>query len=151
MKKSAFYLCLFILFTSLSPKADTLDDFQQLMAEQQGKVVYLDFWASWCVPCRRSFPWMNEMQSQYQGKGFVVISVNVDAEKRYAEQFLEEVPASFEIFYDPNGEVAKAFKLKGMPSSFIFNKDGKLVSSHVGFNEEKKQRYQQEIEQLLKQ
>ncbi len=78
-----------------------------------------------------------------------MLSVNLDADKRLAQQFLDEVPAQFPVIYDPKGKIARAFKLKGMPSSFIINKAGKIISSHVGFNEEKKKKYQQEIEALL--
>lgn len=92
---------------------------------------------------------MNDMQAKYADKNFTILSVNLDAESDLAEKFLKETPAQFPIFYDPKGKVARAFKLKGMPSSFIMNKEGKIVSTHVGFTEEKKQQYQQEIVNLL--
>lgn len=142
-------LTLFVLLTSPISLADTLSDFEEKVASYKGKVIYVDFWASWCVPCRKSFPWMNEMQAKYAEQNFTVLSVNLDAETALAEQFLQEVPAQFPVFYDPKGKVARAFKLKGMPSSFIINKAGKIVSTHVGFTEEKKKIYQQEILNLL--
>ncbi|MEW6989911.1 TlpA family protein disulfide reductase [Colwelliaceae bacterium 6441] len=140
---------LFLLFTSMLSNADTLAEFEAQVARHKGKVIYVDFWASWCVPCRKSFPWMNAMQSKYAGKDFTVLSVNLDAQADLAAKFLTETPAQFPIFYDPKGKVAKAFKLKGMPSSFIINKSGKIVSSHVGFTEKKKEKYQQELARLL--
>jgi len=140
---------LFALLVSPLSFSDTLSDFEAQVASHKGKVIYVDFWASWCVPCRKSFPWMNEIQNKYADKNFTVLSVNLDAEAGFAEKFLQEVPAQFPIFYDPRGKVAKAFKLKGMPSSFIINKAGKIVSTHVGFTEEKKKKYQQEILNLL--
>ena len=136
---------------SASASANTLARFEQQLNQYKGKVVYLDFWASWCVPCRRSFPWMNEIQTQYRDKGLVVLSVNLDADQTFATQFLNEVPANFAIFYDPKGAVAKAFKLRGMPSSYLIDRSGKRVSAHVGFNEKKKALYQAELEQLLAQ
>lgn len=134
---------------TLFTKANTLSEFETKVTSLKGKVVYVDFWASWCVPCRKSFPWMNDIQNKYADKNFTVLSVNLDARSELAEKFLLEVPATFPIFYDPKGKVAKAFKLKGMPSSFIINKKGEIVSSHVGFTEKKKEKYQQEIESLL--
>ncbi|WP_346776937.1 TlpA disulfide reductase family protein [Thalassotalea sp. G2M2-11] len=134
-------------FGSLSN--DKLTEFEQLVADHKGKVIYVDFWASWCVPCRKSFPWMNKMQTEHSNNNFTVLSVNLDAQPDLAEKFLKEVPAQFPIFYDPKGQVAKAFKLKGMPSSFIINKRGEIVSSHVGFTEKKKQKYQAEILALI--
>jgi len=69
------------------------------LSDYQGKVVILDFWASWCVPCRRSFPWMNEMQNKYGDDGLVIVAVNLDSEVSDAEAFLERYPADFSIYY----------------------------------------------------
>ena len=122
---------------------------QQLLDDNKGKVVYLDFWASWCIPCRKSFPWMNEMQAKYGAQGFTIITVNVDVEKFLADEFLQENPANFTVVYDPNGAIAKKFKLKGMPSSYLFDKNGKPVAAHVGFFNNKKAEYEAEIVKLL--
>ncbi|GHF00078.1 TlpA disulfide reductase family protein [Thalassotalea profundi] len=149
-----FYKILLIILLNISlflsiAKADTLTEFEQQLAEYKGKVVYLDFWASWCIPCLRSFPWMNEIQQKYSNEDFAVFSVNLDADKSFATAFLEKTPANFPVFYDLKGKVAKAFKLRGMPSSYIIDRTGKIVSSHVGFNDEKKVAYQTEIEKLI--
>ena len=130
---------------SVSSKAQL----QQLLDANIGKVIYLDFWASWCIPCRKSFPWMNAMEAKYAEQGFKVITVNVDVEKSLAIDFLQENPASFSIIYDPKGIIAKEFKLKGMPSSYMINKLGKPVSAHVGFYNDKKADYEAEIIKLL--
>ena len=140
---------LLLLMISTTCIADTLKDFEKEMAALKGKVVYIDFWASWCVPCRQSFPWLNDIQQAYKDKNFTVLSVNLDADKHLATKFLSEIPATFPVFYDPKGKVARNFKLKGMPSSYLINKAGKMVSSHVGFNEIKQKKYQQEIEKLM--
>ena len=150
---------LFILFFCLSFSAFSNDEtlgqvnvqqkFDKLIASHKGKVIYLDFWASWCGPCRKSFPWMNNMQEKYQQQGLVIISVNVDNSKALADEFLAEVPANFNVFYDPKGKVARKFKLKGMPSSYIIDRSGKMVSAHVGFTESKKMKYEEELQTLL--
>jgi len=124
-------------------------EFEQAMAQYKGKVVYVDFWASWCVPCRKSFPWMNALQTKHQEQGFVVLSINLDAEKRLAQNFLQQVPANFAIIYDAKGKLARQFKIKGMPSSYLFDRQGKLISAHSGFNGKKQQEYENEIEQAL--
>ena len=122
---------------------------EQVLSKHQGEVVYLDFWASWCGPCRKSFPWMNKIQAQYKQQGFSVVSVNLDAKKTLAEKFLMETPADFTVIYDPKGKIAKHFKIQGMPSSMLIGRDGKIKSRHTGFFYNKIPEYQQEIEALL--
>lgn len=143
------FASLFLIPTSFAQQSNVLQNFDQLMASHQGKVIYLDFWASWCGPCRKSFPWMNDMQKKYQQQGLVIISVNVDNDKALADEFLAEVPANFHIAYDPKGKLARKFKLKGMPSSYLIDRSGKMVSAHVGFSASKKSKYEQEIRNLL--
>ena len=122
---------------------------EQVLEKHKGEVVYLDFWASWCGPCRKSFPWMNKIEAEYKEQGFSVISVNLDANKSLATKFLREMPASFRVIYDPKGKIAKHFKIQGMPSSMLIGRDGKIKSRHTGFFTNKIPVYQQEIQQLL--
>jgi len=144
------FILLFI-FTSTLASANSTDELEKTLNEARGQVVYLDFWASWCGPCRKSFPWLNAMQAKYKDQPFKVVSVNVDAEQALAEDFLKALPAHFPVIYDPKGKVAREFKLKGMPSSYLINKAGKIVSAHVGFIDNKKSTYEQEIVQLIQQ
>ena len=106
------------------------------LADLKGKVVYLDFWASWCPPCRKSFPWMNEMERRYSRQGLTVIAVNLDKDHDLAAKFLNEVPANFTVAYDPQGTVAESYHVPGMPSSFIIDRNGRIQTIHVGFREE---------------
>jgi cytochrome c biogenesis protein CcmG, thiol:disulfide interchange protein DsbE len=99
----------------------------------KGKVVYLDFWASWCGPCLESFPWMNRLQSELGGSGLVVIAVNVDRERAVAEQFLRRHPAQFRIVYDPEGKLPEKFGVRGMPTSFLIERNGRIQFQHEGF------------------
>ena len=122
---------------------------EQALIKHRGEVVYIDFWASWCGPCRKSFPWMNKIQSQYQSQGFTIISINLDADKSLANKFLLETPANFAVIYDPTGKLAKHFKIQGMPSSMLIGRDGKIKSRHTGFFTNKISTYEQEIEELL--
>jgi thiol-disulfide isomerase/thioredoxin len=124
--------------------ADTLD-----LAHYRGKVVLVDFWASWCTPCRRSFPWLNEMQRKYGERGLVVIGVNVDSTRGAAEEFLRDVPSQFQIIYDPSGALATQYQVPGMPSSFLFGPDGKLISNHIGFQQSARDEREAELQRLL--
>lgn len=120
------------------------------LSEFKGKVVYVDFWASWCGPCRKSFPWMNEIQKKYQDQGLAVVAINLDTDNELAQEFLKQVPANFSVRFNPEGDVARSFDLLGMPSSFMFNRQGQLVQHHVGFYADKTAEYEQELVNLLK-
>ena len=118
--------------------------------QYKNKVVYLDFWASWCGPCRKSFPWLNEIQSKYEKQGLVVIGVNLDTELDQAKQFLKDVPANFRVFSNPDGKLAEKYKLVGMPSSFVIDGKGKVRHRHVGFKKSNIDEYEKSIQSLLK-
>lgn len=110
----------------------------QKIADFKGKWVYLDFWASWCVPCRQSFPFMNEMQAKLQGKNIQIIAVNVDVKKTDAERFLLQNPAGFALAFDPKGDLPRRMNLKSMPTSYLINPQGRVVYIHAGFRTEDK-------------
>ena len=115
------------------------------LSEYRGQVVIVDFWASWCVPCRRSFPWLNAMQQKYADDGLVVIGVNVDKEPADAAEFLRKYPARFIITYDTNGSLAIAYGVQGMPSSFVIGRDGNLRDEHLGFKVKRQDDYEAAI------
>jgi cytochrome c biogenesis protein CcmG, thiol:disulfide interchange protein DsbE len=98
----------------------------------RGKVVLLDFWASWCGPCRESFPWMNELQRRY-GADLIVVAVNMDQDPKLAAQFLAASPAMFRIEYDPQGKLATQFDVSTLPMSFLIDRNGRIRSAHRGF------------------
>ena len=106
------------------------------LSKLKGKVVYVDFWASWCGPCRQSFPWMNEMQGKYGAKGLQIVGVNLDAKRADADQFLAQLPARFSVGFDAKGDTAKQFGVKGMPTSVLIGPDGKVLAIHQGFKDE---------------
>jgi len=119
------------------------------LAEHQGKVVIVDFWASWCVPCRRSFPWLNAMHDAHADDGLVIIGVNLDEERTAAEEFLREFPPSFRIIYDTSKDLAREFDVIAMPSSFLIGRDGQIRKRHYGFKVRKQAEYEAAIVEAL--
>lgn len=117
---------------------DTIKNFsdkQIKLSAYKGKVVYVDFWASWCGPCQRSFPKLDALRAKYKDKGFEVIAINLDEKAKDAHEFLAKYPVTFPIAYDPKGKVAEQYKLKGMPTAFIIDRKGMVSHIVVGFNE----------------
>lgn len=116
----------------------------------RGKVVLLDFWASWCEPCRESFPWMAEMVRKYGHRGLVVVTVNVDHDRSDADRFLAEGRRfDFQFLYDPEGRIARAYDIQAMPTSILFGRDGKESVRHSGFRTEEEPSYEDHIAGLL--
>jgi thiol-disulfide isomerase/thioredoxin len=140
----ASWLLLSLSASASADPADALD-----LARYRGKVVVIDFWASWCAPCRQSFPWLNELKTRYADRGLVIIGVNVDANRPDAERFLREAPAQFDIVYDPQGALAAKYEVPGMPVSYVFGPTGELVAQHIGFRNAVRAEREREIEQLL--
>jgi thiol-disulfide isomerase/thioredoxin len=119
------------------------------LARYRGQVVVVDFWASWCKPCRESIPWLNQMRARHGGRGLVVLGVNVDAERADADRFLSAIPVEFEVIFDPKGMLATEFGLKAMPSTFVYDRGGKLVSTYYGYREKLRSEHEAELERLL--
>lgn len=141
-------LSLAVLLAASQPTAPTqaLD-----LARWQGKVVLVDFWASWCAPCRESFPWMARMQQQYAARGLVVVTVDLDEDADAAAQFLAAQPgaAAFSQLQDPQGRLAEAYGLGVMPSSLLFDRQGRPVHRQEGFRPEDRDAYERRIVDLL--
>lgn len=134
----------------LAPELELPGDGQNIkISKIPGKVIYLDFWASWCGPCRQSFPWMNAMQEKHKGQDFQVIGVNLDASSEDAQKFLAKVPAKFTVAYDAKGVSPRLYGVKGMPTSFLIGKDGKVIYQHVGFNNESREMLEQAIQAAI--
>lgn len=121
------------------------------LSQLRGKVVYLDFWASWCEPCKKSFPWMNEMKAMYKDHGLEVVAVNLDKDRKLADAFLKTMDINFIVAFDQAGDVASKYKIPGMPSSYLIGRDGTLYASHIGFRQKDKARMEAAIQKLLKQ
>lgn len=155
---TAFFTCLLLL--SLCNNAtyaqSTAPDFE--VASQEGKlnlkqfrgqVLYLDFWASWCAPCKQSFPWLNQMQEKYRAQGLHIVAINVDKNAEDAQLFLQKTPAHFTIAFDPQGNSPAAYNIKGMPSSVLIDRDGQLLWKHAGFRSDDQAQLEQAIRSAL--
>jgi len=117
----------------------------------QGKVVLVDFFASWCEPCKESFPAMEALYQKYHDKGLVIVAVNLDKNRSDMEEFLKKHPATFTVVRDASNKLVGQVKIPTMPSSFLLDGTGKVRAFHRGFKgEETRKEYTQEIETLLK-
>ena len=119
------------------------------LADFRGKIVYLDFWASWCAPCRQSMPWLNEMQSKYSEQGLRVVGIGVDDNIVDANAFLVAVPVRFTIGLDVTGKTPKAYEIIGMPTSILIDRAGKVLFQHRGFRKSNTAELEQKIKQAL--
>ncbi|WP_157954401.1 TlpA family protein disulfide reductase [Saccharospirillum mangrovi] len=115
-----------------------------------GRVVYLDFWASWCVPCRQSFPFMNELHDRYGDKGLVILAVNVDAKRADADRFLAQFPADFRVLYDPNAALPPVYQVMGMPTAYLIDHRGNIAETSVGFRLDERQQTEEKLVELLR-
>ena len=144
---------LLLLLLALKAQAVTLTELEGspvLSADKlQGNVVLVDFWASWCGPCRKSFPWLNLMQQQHAAAGLIILAVNEDQSRADAAAFLARYPAQFNVLYDQDGAVATRYKVNGMPSSYLIDKKGNIRFAHRGFKQADIDTFEQQIRQLL--
>ena len=116
----------------------------------RGSVVYVDFWASWCIPCRSSMPLLDELYAQNASRGFAVVGVNKDMSAHDAHRFLEKVPVHFTLVTDRDDAAARAFDVKAMPSGYLVDRKGVVRRVHRGFTNETAAELRREIEALLK-
>lgn len=103
------------------------------LADYRGKVVYLDFWASWCPPCRAAFPQIEKLYGKYRGKGFEVLAVNQDTQREEGLKFLATQSVTFALLADPDHQIAAAYSLKAMPSAYLIDRKGVIRHIHYGF------------------
>jgi len=120
------------------------------LSKYRGKVVYLDFWASWCGPCRLSFPFMKRLSSRYRDRDLAVGTVNLDHSRGAAEQFLKKMGATLPVVFDSKGKIARAYKISDMPTSFLIDRNGKIRFTHKGFYTDQEEDYLAQVDQLVR-
>jgi len=119
------------------------------LSDYKGKVVLVDFWASWCASCKTSFPALDALYREYQPRGFEVLAVNLDEERRAADSFLSAHPHRMTVLFDPKGASPGAFGVKGMPTSYMIDRSGAIRFTHMGYSGNAAVNYRKEIAQLL--
>ncbi len=120
------------------------------LSQYRGQVVMLNFWATWCGPCRQEMPLLDAMYRKYKRLGFTLIGVNVEPDSGAAENFLKKVPVSFPIAFDPDSSVSKLYAVQGMPSSVIIDRKGHARVIHKGYQPGDENAYLDHIRRLLR-
>lgn len=127
-----------------------LSDAKALSLKQgQGKVQYIDFWASWCGPCAKSFPFLNTLNTELKAQGLQITAINLDENIQDAQDFLTKYPANFLVASDNQEQCAKQFDVQGMPSSYLVDKKGRVRAIHLGFKAGEAEELKVLITQLL--
>jgi len=119
------------------------------LSDYKGKVLLVDFWASWCVPCKTSFPALDALYREYQPKGLEVLAINLDEQRRSADAFLAARPHRMPVLFDPKGLAPVAFGVKGMPTSYLIDRSGTIRFTHMGYSGNVDVAYRKEIARLL--
>ena len=124
---------------------------QQLdLSDLQGQAVYVDFWASWCGPCRQSLPLYESLYQEFSPQGFTIVAINLDEDEQDAEKFLQKHPVSYTVLLDPHGSAAAAWEIRVMPTSFLLDRDGNVVKEYAGFQPSHIADIRNDIQTLLK-
>ncbi len=120
------------------------------LSQLRGQVVMLNFWASWCGPCRQEMPLLESIQKKYKPLGFTMVGVNVEPDSAEAEKFLKQTPVSFPVAYDRDSSVSKLFRVRGMPSTVIVDRKGNTRMIHQGYKPGDENIYLDQIRSLLR-
>ena len=120
------------------------------LESQTEKILYIDFWASWCGPCKLSFPSMIKLKELFKDDPFEIIAISVDADSKAAKKFLDSYKINFKVALDSDGAAAEKYALPGMPSSFLLDQDRKVIATHKGFRKSDFTKIKEEIEEAIK-
>ena len=120
------------------------------LSDLKGKVVMVNFWASWCGPCRQEFPLLDEMYKRYQPAGFELLGVNIEPKKKDADKLLKQIPVSFPILYDTEQKVSELYEVAAMPTTLIIDKNGKVRYLAKGYKPGYEKDYKEQVKALLK-
>lgn len=128
---------------------DIHDEKPLRLSDFKGKVVFLDFWASWCPPCLLSLPAYDKMRAEISSIDFEIIAINVDEDPEDGIFFLEDHPVSYPVLKDPVGDIGKPYKVRSLPVSFLLDRDGNIVQSYRSFSLGDEEEIKAEIEALI--
>ena len=119
------------------------------LSQFKGKVIYVDFWASWCGPCGESFPFMNKLHHDIEARGLKIIAINLDENVDDARQFVKNKPSEFKIVRDINAQCAQKFNVQAMPSTYLIDRKGNVRQTHFGFRAGETEDFQRKVLALL--
>jgi len=128
----------------------TLQGANLRLKEQRGQVVMVNFWATWCGPCREEMPHLNRLYEKYRSSGFVVLAVNIDDDSRNATTMASKLGLKFPVLFDAEKSVSKLYDLKAMPSTVLIDRDGRVRYLHRGYLSGYETTYDRQIRELLK-
>lgn len=120
------------------------------LSEQRGKVVMINFWASWCGPCRQEFPHLDAIHQKYADLGFTVFGVNVEQNREMAEKVLRDIPVSFPILFDDENLVSEQYDVDAMPMTVLVDRSGNIRFLHRGYKPGYEAQYEQQVRALIK-
>lgn len=120
------------------------------LSELRGNVVLVNFWASWCGPCRQEMPLLDDIHQKYSPLGFTVLGVNVDKDPSQADKILNDIPVTFPVLYDPEGEVSKLYDVNAMPTTVIVDRNGNMRFLHLGYKPGYENDYIKQVKQLIR-
>ncbi|HFQ91930.1 MAG TPA: TlpA family protein disulfide reductase [Chromatiales bacterium] len=120
------------------------------LSEFRGEVVMINFWASWCAPCRQEMPLLDQLYNRYSPMGFTILGINVEEDSAQAEKLLKEIPVSFPILYDTGNTVTELYKVMAMPSTVMVDRDGNMRYLHLGYLPGYEVEYEAQIRELIK-
>lgn len=120
------------------------------LSEYRGQVVMINFWASWCAPCRQEMPLLEDLYKKYKGLGFTLLGVNVEQDSSKASTLLRSIKVSFPILFDNKNTVSKMYKVLAMPTTIIIDRDGNMRYLHKGYKPGYEQEYQQQVRALIR-
>jgi len=129
---------------------DSLDGKSVNLADYKGQVVLLNFWASWCGPCRKEMPILDQLHKQYHNKGFTLVGVNVEPDSKDALGMLKSVPVSFPILFDRSSVASKLYQVEGMPNTVIIDRAGRVRYIHRGYKPGEENEYLDQIRSLIR-
>jgi peroxiredoxin len=155
--KFVFLICLLLSISKLQAKEQapdftlkSKDSGNIRLSEQRGNIVLVNFWASWCGPCREELPVMEEIYQEYQDMGFELLAVNVDDEESKADILLNDIEVTFPVLYDTSGEVSQLYDVNAMPTTVIIDTDGNVRVLHLGYRDGDGKKYEEAIKLLMR-
>ena len=120
------------------------------LSEHVGEVVMINFWASWCAPCREEMPLLDNLYDKYKDLGFTILGVNLDENQQDAAKVLDQIPVTFPILFDPKSEISRLYKVSAMPTTVLIDRDGNFRALHKGYLPGFVDKYEEAVKELIK-